>query len=96
MYVRSMAKLTKGQVLFNGLIHEIVKLIVRWEPGVLKKEIYYRNSLLDFLRNSLPDDCRVESEYRHLQRFSFVWTGITAMAKPSTNIISGDLAHRLR
>jgi len=60
-----MKKLTKVDVAINGLLAGLVKLIEQWEPGTLGSETEYRDSLLKFIRDSVPEDCRVEREYRH-------------------------------
>lgn len=61
-----MTKLTKGDVAVNGLMNTLVKRIrEEWRPGEKATEIAYRDSLLKFLRDLVPEDCRVEREYRH-------------------------------
>src|SRR6266699_5716267 len=61
----NMPKLGKAQVAMNGLLGSLVGLIRDWKPGRLGAEIQYRDSLVSFLRASIPEDCRVEREYRH-------------------------------
>jgi len=58
-------KLTKEDVAFNGLLPCLVNLLRSWNPGTLSRETAYRDSLVEFLRNAFPKDCRVEREYRH-------------------------------
>jgi hypothetical protein len=60
-----MKKLTKVDVAISGLLGGLVKLVEQWEPGTLGSETEYRDSLLKFIRSSVPEDCRVEREYRH-------------------------------
>jgi len=60
-----MKKLTKVDVAINGLLAGLVKLVKQWEAGTLGSETEYRDSLLKFIRSSVPEDCRVEREYRH-------------------------------
>jgi hypothetical protein len=58
-------KLTKGDVAIGGLMSALVHLVESWDPGPLSSEKAYRDSLLKFLRTAVPEDCRVEREYRH-------------------------------
>jgi hypothetical protein len=60
-----MTKLTKGTVAFHGLIPSLAGAIQAWQPQPLESEVQYRDSLVAFLRETVPDDCRVEREYRH-------------------------------
>ncbi len=61
-----LTKLTKGTVAANGLLPSVVKIInENWQPGDQSTEIAYRDSLLDFLRDTAPEGCQVEREYRH-------------------------------
>jgi len=60
-----MAKIAKLEVSMNGLLPTFVKLVQSWSPPKLKTETDYRDHLLDFIRSSVPDDARVEREYRH-------------------------------
>lgn len=79
-----MTKLTKGDVAFSGLMPGIVKLIQQWQPGELASEIKYRDSLLGFIRNAVPSDCRVEREYRHegtTTDIFLAWTGLLFKAE---------------
>ena len=57
--------LTKADVAFSGLIPNLIRLIGDWQPGGLASELKYRDSALQFIRNNVPSDCRVEREYRH-------------------------------
>lgn len=60
-----MQKLTKGDIAVSGLLPGFVRLVEHWDPGSLDTETAYRDSLLKFLRTAVPEDCRVEREYRH-------------------------------
>ena len=60
-----MNKLTKKDVAISGLLPGLVRLVENWEPGLLETETAYRDSMLKFFRNAVPEDCRVEREYRH-------------------------------
>jgi hypothetical protein len=60
-----MAKIEKLAVSFNGLMPTFVKLVEAWRPPTLKAETAYRDHLVDHIRASVPDDARVEKEYRH-------------------------------
>jgi hypothetical protein len=43
----------------------LVHTVRDWRPPSFKTELEYRNHLFDYLRESVPDDTRVEKEYRH-------------------------------
>src|SRR6185295_2485326 len=58
-------KLTKGNVAFIGLEANLIKVIDAWQPPPLPTELRYRDALLDYLRANVPNDCRIEKEYRH-------------------------------
>lgn len=60
-----MAKIEKLAVSFNGLMPPFVKLVEAWQPPVLKAETAYRDHLVDHIRAAVPEDARVEKEYRH-------------------------------
>jgi hypothetical protein len=60
-----MEKLDKSAVALNGLLPALLAHVERWQPGALATELKYRDSLIQYLRDSLPSDCRVEREYRH-------------------------------
>jgi hypothetical protein len=61
----TMAKIEKLAVSFNGLMAPFVKLVEAWRPPVLKGETAYRDHLVDHIRAAVPEDARVEREYRH-------------------------------
>src|SRR5689334_5107800 len=60
-----MEKLTKGEVAWGGLIEALVRVLRQWQPTGMTSERTCRDALLDFLREAVPPECRVESEYRH-------------------------------
>jgi hypothetical protein len=60
-----MAKIDKLAVSFNGLLPTFVKLVETWKPPKLKGETAYRDHLVEHIRGAVPDDARVEREYRH-------------------------------
>lgn len=57
-------RLGKVSVLWNGLLPSIVNLVRPWTPAAGKKEIAYRDELLALLHQALPEDAKVEKEYR--------------------------------
>lgn len=61
----SMAKLSKAAIGFSGLVDSISALLKEWHPASMKTETDYSKALADYLRLSLPEDARVEREYRH-------------------------------
>ncbi len=77
-----MTKLAKADVALNGLLPRVAQLISDdWQPGKQATEIAYRNSLLKYLRDIVPEDCRVEREYRHSGTTTDIyisWKGILA------------------
>lgn len=60
-----MTKLTKASVAMNGFVPRLIELLKEWEPGLLTRELRYRDSLLQYITANVPSDCRVEKEYRH-------------------------------
>jgi hypothetical protein len=70
-----MAKIDKLSVSFNGLLPVISKAIGEWKPPKLKSEIAYRDDLLAYLRAIVPEDARVEREYRHRGTTMDLWLG---------------------
>lgn len=60
-----MEKIDKLSVSINGLVPTFVKLVNSWRPPILKAETSFRDHLVDFIRASIPDDVRVDKEYRH-------------------------------
>lgn len=75
-----MPTLTKAGVGWNGLLRSLVGLIEEeWNPAPQREEAAYRDSLIEFLRQNLPDDARVEPEFRHLGTTSDIyldWPGL--------------------
>jgi len=61
-----MSPLTKDTVAWNGLLPSLASLVGgSWRPNPQSNERGYRDSLLMFLRDNVPQDARVEREYRH-------------------------------
>jgi hypothetical protein len=61
-----MNKLSKGDVAVNGLLPKLTQFINdSWRTAQEGSETAYRDSLVRCLRDSVPEDCRVEREYRH-------------------------------
>lgn len=58
-------KLSKGSVAWNSLMPSLENLIKNWQPPKLNKELSYRDSLYDVLKNAIPEDCVIQKEYRH-------------------------------
>jgi hypothetical protein len=48
-----------------GLADAVEQLLSTWQPRTLKTESAYSAALADYLREALPQDVRVEREYRH-------------------------------
>jgi hypothetical protein len=70
-----MAKIDKLSVSFNGLLPVIAKAVGEWKPPLLKSEIAYRDDLMAFIRSIVPEDARVEREYRHRGTTMDLWLG---------------------
>jgi hypothetical protein len=71
--------LTKVEVAFRGFLPSFLEIIKAWQPGELSGELKYRDSLLRFIRDAVPSDCRVEKEYRHdgtTTDIFIAWTGL--------------------
>lgn len=60
-----MSRLSKATIGFNGLLATLNDVVSGWHPEVLKTELAYSNSLAAHLRAVLPEDSRIEREYRH-------------------------------
>jgi hypothetical protein len=58
-------KISKAEVAYSGLNYALLRLLRDWQPPPLKTELEYRNALFEYLREALPEDARVEKEYRH-------------------------------
>ena len=59
------SRLNKAVVGFNGLISTLEDLVKAWKPEPMATETGYSNALAAYLRARLPEDTRVEREYRH-------------------------------
>lgn len=60
-----MTKLSKVAIGFHGLVDSLCGLLQEWHPPSLKTESEYSDALAEYLRVRLPEDARVEREYRH-------------------------------
>lgn len=70
-----MAKIEKVDVSWNGLLPVIAKLIGEWKPPKFSTEANYRDDLFKFLREHVPDDAKVEKEFRHRGTTMDLWLG---------------------
>lgn len=68
-----MAKIDKLSVTWGGLLPVIAKAVSAWKPPKLKSEAAYRDNLLALLRETVPDDTRVEKEFRHRGTTMDLW-----------------------
>lgn len=57
--------MNKATVGFNGLMTTLEDLVKGWKPEAMATETAYSNALAARLRAALPEDTRVEREYRH-------------------------------
>jgi len=74
-----MAQLEKVAVGWRGLLPSLTEFVEQWQPPSLKGETKYRDHLLTTLRAAIPEDAKVEKEYRHRGTTIDVWlkwTGI--------------------
>jgi hypothetical protein len=55
----------KAAISFNGLMPTLEELVKGWKPEPMATETSYSNALAAHLRARLPEDARVEREYRH-------------------------------
>jgi hypothetical protein len=60
-----MARLTKLGIFHRGIHSNVTDLIRQWKPPTLRTELAYSDALAVLLRDALPEDSRVEREYRH-------------------------------
>src|SRR6185295_14837282 len=58
-------KVNKASIGFNGLVSTLEELVKGWKPEPMATETGYSNALAAYLRAALPEDTRVEREYRH-------------------------------
>jgi hypothetical protein len=61
----SIGRLSKAEIGFKGLVSSIDAILSSWRPPTLRTELAYSDALADHLRAALPEDARVEREYRH-------------------------------
>ncbi len=61
-----MPPLTRFAAAAGTLVTLLADLIdAEWKPVEMDTELQYRNDLIAFLRANVPDDARLEKEYRH-------------------------------
>jgi hypothetical protein len=60
-----MKKISRVDVAYAGLMKPVLGVIEGWGPPALKTEHEYRDSLFKHLRAALPEDAKIEPEYRH-------------------------------
>lgn len=60
-----MPRITKIAVGWYGLLDTIAQCVSTWRPATQSKETAYTRLLAEHLRQNLPEDAHVESEYRH-------------------------------
>jgi hypothetical protein len=70
-----MQKIGKLSVSWEGLLPTMTKFVGEWKPPKLRSEAQYRDDLLTELRQALPDDAKVEKEYRHRGTTLDIWIG---------------------
>ena len=68
-----MMQLAKLSVGWNGLLPSLTKFLEQWQPPNLRGETKYRDHLLGALRAAVPNDSKVEKEYRHRGTTIDVW-----------------------
>lgn len=75
-----MPPLTKLSAAAGTLVSLLAELIdTEWKPVEMDTELQYRNDLLTFLRANVPDDARLEKEYRHggtTADIYLIWKGV--------------------
>jgi hypothetical protein len=59
-----MERIGKLAITLKGFIPALRTRLDEWRPEPMKTELQYRDALLAFLRESLPEEARVEKEYR--------------------------------
>jgi hypothetical protein len=75
-----MEKIEKLAVTWSGLLPVITKIVAGWKPPKLKSELAYRNDLLALLRGVVPDDAKLEKEFRHRGTTIDIWLGWKGIA----------------
>lgn len=68
-------KLGKGSVAWDGIVPSFVLLLNNWRPCALRSETAYRDSLLMYLREHVPEDTQIEREYRLRGTTADIWIG---------------------
>ena len=70
-----MAKIEKISVTVNGLLPVFTDLLKTWLPPKLKNEVAYRDHLLNYIREAVPPETKVEREFRHRGTTMDIWVG---------------------
>ncbi|MEJ0034842.1 MAG: hypothetical protein WDO68_01930 [Gammaproteobacteria bacterium] len=60
-----MPEVSKLGVGWSGLLDQLTECVKVWRPPLLKREIDYSRLLAAYVRECLPPDSHVETEYRH-------------------------------
>lgn len=71
----TMPRIEKLTVSWNGLLKAISEVVQLWAPPKLKGETAYRDHLIEHLRASLPEDAKIEKEFRHRGTTMDIWLG---------------------
>lgn len=72
--------MNKLTVAMNGLMPSLQSLVEEWQPGKLQKELAYRDSLMNFIKQKAPD-AHVEREYRYegtTLDLAVMWEGLVS------------------
>ncbi|MCG7755241.1 MAG: hypothetical protein LZF63_01080 [Nitrosomonas sp.] len=85
-----MRKIEKLSVTWSGLLPVIAKSLEEWRPPKQKSEIAYRDNLLFYMREILPEDANIEKEFRHRGTTMDLWLGWKGM------IANDELAFELK
>jgi hypothetical protein len=89
-----MTRVSKLDITLGGLHSTIAGIVKDWRPGALKNEGAYSTALAAVLRGALPEDIRIEREYRHEGTTSDV--GVLSKGFLSDNSVLIELKLNLR
>lgn len=89
-----MKSINKSTVGWNGLLPVIAKAVATWRPPKLRGELAYRNALFAHLRARLPEDSRLEKEYRHRGTTMDLWLHWKGIVH--SDDLSFELKHNLK
>lgn len=81
-----MDRITKLDIGVNGLFSSLETVLKSWRPPALKTEVAYSKALADVFRAVLPEDARVECEYRHQGTTCDVYVLYKSMLFPDEEI----------